>query len=142
MSMQRNRPISRQAISAASTLGTMPLTISTTIAARLNRAKGAWLAAGATSSTSAGRLSTRKLRPWPCNWRIDFQVPITSRVSPSLSFSSISWVSRASRLRRRPITLRSCWLRKARSARLLPISAESGGRVTSAMPTSWDCSVK
>lgn len=37
MSMQRNRPINRQPTSAATTLGTTPLTISATITARASR---------------------------------------------------------------------------------------------------------
>jgi len=60
MSMHRPAPISRQPISAAITLGTAPLTISPTITARLNKACGARVRAGATWSISAGKLNTRK----------------------------------------------------------------------------------
>src|SRR3546814_4250161 len=41
MSMQRNRPMTRQPISAASTLGTRPLTINVTITASPSSANGA-----------------------------------------------------------------------------------------------------
>ena len=142
MSMQRNRPINRQPTSAATTLGTTPLTISATITARLSRACGALLRAGATSSISAGRLSTRKSRLRPCNWRIAFQAPITSRVSPRRSFSSSMPSVSASWSRRRPTTLSPYCERKPSSRTLLPSRVESGGRVTSAMPTSRDWSMK
>ncbi|MNC52207.1 hypothetical protein D3C75_1015400 [compost metagenome] len=142
MSMQRPAPINRQPISAAITLGTAPLTISPTITARLSSACGARVRAGATRSISAGRLSTRKSLGLPCNWRTAFHGPTTSRVSPRRSFSSTSCSSIATCSRRKPTTLRSKRVRKASSRMLLPSSFEPGGSNTSAMPSSWDWSMK
>ena len=60
MSTQRKAPINKHAIKAAMALGTKPLTISATMIASEANARGALLAAGATSSISTGRLKTRK----------------------------------------------------------------------------------
>ncbi|MNF77859.1 hypothetical protein D3C84_600120 [compost metagenome] len=93
-------------MSAAMTLGTGSVTISTIMTARAIRAWMAWLRAGAISSTSAGRPSSRKSLWWVCNWRMRLQLPTTSRLSPISSGSSTSLPVSASPLRRIPTTLR------------------------------------
>ena len=54
MSIQRVAPINRQAISAATTFGTTPVTISIIMIAKFIKAAGACELAGAISSISAG----------------------------------------------------------------------------------------
>ena len=137
-SMQRVRPSSRQAISAACTVGSQPATMVTTNSARIPAAKGARPAAGRISACSAGMFSSTRSCPSAPRRLMSDQKPIISSVSPAFSFSCnrsgpatlLPW--------RSPMTVSPCSLRILASSTVLPINGESGGTSASTMPMSCD----